>query len=38
MDVLLTATLEPLCGSEAGGDFPQEPPAKGKISIRVTLG
>lgn len=37
MDVLLRAALDPLCGSEAGGDFTREPPAKGKISIPVTL-
>lgn len=38
MDVLLTAALDPLCGLEAGGDFPRKPLAKGKISILVMLG
>lgn len=38
MDMLLTAALDFLCGSEAGGDFPREPPARGKISIHILLG
>lgn len=29
MGVLLAAALDPLRGSESGGGFPREPPAKG---------